>query len=104
MKVDFSSPINGLDNKPVKEANGSGGSMEITMSSICCSVLLTQDTEEAAATGEEKVKRFKIAEKVYSGGEQDLSAEDIVLLKRLIGKFYGPLVVARAYDILEPKT
>jgi hypothetical protein len=56
---------------------------------------------EESIAGTEKVKRFQLAVKVYSGDEVELSAEDIALIKDLIGKLYGPLVVGRSYELLE---
>jgi hypothetical protein len=49
-----------------------------------------------------KVKRFRLAEVASKGGQQELAVEDVALLKQLIGKCFAPLVVGRAYDIIEP--
>jgi hypothetical protein len=51
---------------------------------------------------EEKVKRFRLAEIAAKGGEREVKVEDVALIKTLIGKAFAPLVVARAYDIIEP--
>lgn len=31
-----------------------------------------------------------------------LSAEDVAMIKMLIGKLYGPLVISRAWPLLDP--
>jgi hypothetical protein len=51
---------------------------------------------------EEKVKRFRLAEIAAKGGEREVKVEDAALIKALIGKAFAPLVVGRAYDIIEP--
>jgi hypothetical protein len=42
--------------------------------------------------------------KVYNGGTVALSAEDTALIKRLIAKGYGPLIVLKAWRLLDPST
>jgi hypothetical protein len=48
------------------------------------------------------VRRFRLAEIVAKGGEREVKVEDVALIKTLIGKAFAPLVVGRAYDIVEP--
>jgi hypothetical protein len=49
-----------------------------------------------------KVERFKLAVRLARGGDVSLTAEDVALLKRLIGKAWAPLVVGRALEVLDP--
>jgi hypothetical protein len=46
-------------------------------------------------------RRLAVALRV-SEGEQDLKAEEIVLLKDRIAEVYSPLYVGRAWEILDP--
>lgn len=96
MKVDFSLPITGLDGKPVKE-----GDVDLTFAIVAASALLLNYPDEQNLPGKEKVERFKLAEKAYAGGSQSISVEEAALLKRLIAKAYAPLVVGRAYEIVD---
>ena len=57
--------------------------------------------DEQELPGEEKVKRFHLALKVTDEDEPDLKAEDIVLIKKMVGKMYGPVVVGRMWAILD---
>jgi hypothetical protein len=93
MKVDFSKPILTLEGKP-DEA-------KTTLGNLACIALTTMLPEDKDMPAEEKVNRFKLAMTVAKGKVQDLSAEDMVLLKKLIGKMFGPLAVGRAYEILD---
>ena len=43
---------------------------------------------------------YKLAQRVADGGEQDLKPEEVVLLKKRISDSFGPIIVGRAYDIL----
>ena len=57
--------------------------------------------DEEGLAGEEKVKRFHLALKITDEDEPDLKAEDIVLIKKMVGKMYGPVVVGRMWAILD---
>jgi hypothetical protein len=48
------------------------------------------------------VRRFRLAEIAARGGEREVKVEDVALIKQLLGKAFAPLVVGRAYDIIEP--
>ena len=48
-----------------------------------------------------KVKRFRLAEVASKGGQQELAVEDVALIKTLIGKAFAPLIVGRAFDIID---
>ncbi len=95
MRIDLSTIITDLAGEAVKD-----GEKDLTLSTVCISALLTPEQGEQPAT--EKVSRFHLAEKVYDSGEQDLSVDDVALLKKLIGKLYPPLVVGRAFAVLDP--
>lgn len=96
MRVDFSAQILELDGTPVKI-----GGKELTLSSVACNSLLAVHEADAKMSGEDKAKRMKIALRVHDAGVQDIDVNDAVLLKMLIGRVYGPLVVGRAFDLLD---
>lgn len=96
MRLDFSTTLLGLDGKPLKE-----GDKEVRLGEFCATALLTPYQDEKELSGDEKVKRFKIAEKIYNGGEQDLTIEEAALLKKLVAKAFAPLIVGRIYGLLE---
>jgi len=75
---------------------------ETTLAVIAMRALLAPYQDEQNLSGEDKFKRFALAMKIKDGGEVPVSAEDIALLKKLIGKLYTPLVVGRAFPLLDP--
>jgi hypothetical protein len=97
MKIDFSAVIKDLDGDPVKD-----GDEDATLGRIACTALLATYADERELPAEQKVKRFRLAEIAAKGGEREVKVEDVALIKQLIGKAFAPLVVARAYDIIEP--
>lgn len=57
--------------------------------------------DEQSLAGDEKIVRFRLALKMTDTDEPDLKAEEIVLVKKLVGKMYGPVVVGRMWAILD---
>ena len=97
MKIDFSAVIKDLHGDAVKD-----GDKDATLGRVACTALLASYADEQSLAAEDKVKRFRLAEVASKGGQQELAVEDVALLKQLIGKCFAPLVVGRAYDIIEP--
>jgi hypothetical protein len=103
MKIDFASAIKTLDGKAIITKEPGEADREFTLRDVCVNALLIENQEAAKLDGAAKVKRFRLADKIYGTKEPiALASEDIVLLKGLIASSYGPLVTARAFDLLEP--
>lgn len=111
MKIDFDKEIVDLDGKPIKETrqmvreDGVVVTMETdeirTLKSVCRFALSWTFNDEKVE-GDEKFKRFSLAERIVTAtGPIDVKVEEIALLKSLIGKAFGPVIVGRAYQILE---
>lgn len=96
MKRDFDAVLKGYDGAPLLESG-----KEVKLGSPAVTVLLAQFQDEQSLRGEDKFSRYKLAERIGQGGVQDVSAEEIALLKSLIGKAYPPGIVGPAYEALE---
>jgi hypothetical protein len=69
---------------------------------VALQALLVSFDDEKALTGKEKADRMQLALKINKRpSEVDLTTEQLALVKLLIGKGFGPLVVGRSYDLLE---
>lgn len=97
MRIDFSTPIRDLKGEVIKDGN-----KDFTIGAVSCTALLNPYEDEKNIGADDKVRRFQIALKATAGGEQELSVEEVAELKKLIGKFFAPLVVGRAFEILDP--
>ena len=58
--------------------------------------------DEPGLVGEERVARFHLALKITDENEPDLTAEEIVTIKKLTGKLGGNVVAGRMWAILDP--
>src|SRR5262249_51694364 len=71
MQIDFSQEILDLDGEVMKQPAALGAEGKpITLASIAAGALLAQFQDEQNLSGQDKVKRFKLAEQVYAGGLQ----------------------------------
>ncbi|KAF0102246.1 MAG: hypothetical protein FD144_2681 [Rhodospirillaceae bacterium] len=96
--IDFKKVLTDLTGAALKfDENGK----DITLGSVCETALLAAFVDERDLSGEEKTRRALIAMRVHAG-EADLTVDEISLTKRLVGKLYPPLVVLRAWEILDP--
>ena len=81
------------------------GNKPLTLKDICVNVLDNPPQKELeGADGAERRRRGNLADKIYNAAEpMNVSAEDIALLKTLIGKIYYPLYVQRAMEAIDPE-
>jgi len=125
-KVKLKEKIKQLDGKPVKwrvpgspiipgieelekmskveliEIITSAKEKEVDLKMVCTTALLGSYGDERI-DGYEKSERGGLAQEIYNAIQEiDLSSEQITLLKMVIGKAFGPLVVSKAYEILDP--
>jgi hypothetical protein len=57
---------------------------------------------EENLAGDIRWARGRLAERIRDEPNITLSVEEIAVVKKLMGRFYSPLVVAQAYEILDP--
>lgn len=97
MKLDPTTAICDLDGTPIVE---DGKPVDIGI--IARRALLNLAPDEGGMAGAEKEKRFRLAMKLFDQSPVELSAEEVVCVKDAIGKAFMPLIVGRAFQILDP--
>lgn len=100
--ADFRTFVKSFDGEPIKN-----GDKEIMIGELCVTAILANYDDEKGLDGNEKVLRFKLANKIFDAvhslaGNVELEAEEISLIKKLVAKHYGPLVVGRVYECVDP--
>lgn len=94
----FETVLKNIDGADLKEP---GNDVPITLKSVAVNALLATMPNDSPAA-EEKVKRFILAMKIQgSSGEIDLTPEDIVLIKRMVGQAMATLIVGQAFALLD---
>ena len=116
--VNLKQPILNFDGTACKEQIGQdvdgnplSSTDDLLMSTMCINVLsvLDQDEQQKAAKdgltgGKLKLERFLLKQRIYNAPDRGvhLSAEEITLLKELLGRYATDLVVGRIYAVLDP--
>jgi hypothetical protein len=104
--ANFSAAITDLDGNQVKDMvagpDGKPQSKVLTLARISANALMQGYSDEPAADGETKLKRFALGMKVNAGGEVALTDDEKAMLKERINKAYvAPLIVGRAFAIID---
>jgi len=103
MKIDFSQILKNIEGKELKEKKeDSKEDIPIILSKICVEALMATLQDEKS-NGEEKLKRYNLAEKIHKAQELEIATEDIVLLKKRVGDVYPTIIVGPAFRMLEGK-
>lgn len=101
LAIDFKAEMTDIAGKPIPADIGKPE--PLTLQRVCEDALVASYPDEQTLSPGEKNLRFWLAVKIHNG-EQNLSADEITLLKKVVGKAYGPLVVGRAYGMLDPNS
>lgn len=94
MKIDVVQKILGLDGVPVAE--------DATLRKVCSEALLNTLRGDENMDGVAKAKLFSLALAISAEDEPDLALEDWAKIKERIGRGFTPLIVGRAYELIDP--
>jgi len=101
MQVDFSQPLITISGEPLYEDKEQ--SKSVLLKTICVNALLGVYDDDAKLSGEEKLRRYQLAGRLYKGGTCEVTTEEVVLLKQLSARAYPALVCGQAMLLLEGK-
>jgi hypothetical protein len=97
MKIDFNKKFTNFTGEVLKDSQSG---RELSLADVCVEALMAMDQKEPIE-GADKVKRYNLALSIHKGDKDSLSAEEIVLLKELIGKYFATMIVGQALPMLE---
>ncbi|RWN47187.1 MAG: hypothetical protein EOS03_12580 [Mesorhizobium sp.] len=98
-KILFPAPLLDLYGQKITDENGK----ETTLASCCVNALTLNFADETNLGGDVKLKRFLLAEKIADATVAiELTADETVMLKGVVAKAYGSLVVGRVYRAVDP--
>jgi len=114
MKVDLNFKIKRLDGTDFIELEADGVNEQrqpkfketgpLTLRRAITDALTSNYQDEQKLEPAKKAERGWLAMKIYNHPEPaiDLDADDVTMIKNLIGKRYSPLIVALAWEVLDP--
>jgi hypothetical protein len=105
MSIDFTVVLKDQDEVPMKDvmtmqANG-GIDTILTLGRAASHALNVQSQDEGDLSGEEKFNRGMLAFKIRDNANCELKAEEVVLIKKQLAKLYSPIVIYRAFPLLD---
>jgi hypothetical protein len=95
MIIDFTKVLKTMEGEPLKD-----GIEDLTLKSVCVNGLLAT-MQNDQPSGEEKLKRYLLATQINNDDEVDVSAEDISLIKKMVGMSFPTIVAGQAFMMLE---
>ena len=99
--IDFTIEFKQLDGTEFKDSTGKV--VPLTLRAAAETALMASYPDEQNLSGQEKLKRYILATKIEKATKTlDLTTDEVTLLKTLIAKAYGPLVVGEAWAVLDP--
>lgn len=102
MKIDFSAKMTDLAGEVVK-VNDKGEEKDWLLSNVVTNALTVALPGDDKLEAPEKLRMGILAQEVYGKAEIAVSPEDVTLIRERVGKAYGPLVVMKAYELLDSK-
>lgn len=99
MRIDFSAPLVAYNGQPLAE-----GDTVLTLRMVACNALTTAIPNEVL-TGVQKVERVELARRIFRAeGDLIMTADEVVLLKQAVNALYlSPVLVAAAWEVLDPR-
>ncbi len=109
MKIDFRKKLVSQTGEPLEmelEKDGKNDKVQMTLGNACSEALLSMlDRKDMDEDGSLKYMRWQLAGRIIATNDVvEVMAEDITLIKKRVGKRYGPVVVGPVYDLLEGKS
>jgi hypothetical protein len=102
MKIDFATSLLDLDGQPLQDGEEAVTLRKIAVNALLATLIVDGHTPENLS-GEAKIRNALLAEAIHTAKSAiDLKAEDVVLLKERVGRAYQPLLVMRAWALLDP--
>jgi len=108
-KIDFTTVMTNADDQPIMECTDP---LNIDPANAACkakrAVTLGMIAERALVSGEtgitpeDSLMRGQLGLSVLHSSGATLTAEEVALIKKRIAAIYGPLIVARAFPLLDP--
>ncbi len=96
MKIKMETVLVGFDGDPVLKTDKKD-SDEVTLRFVVCHALQTGHEADVHLDGEEKMRRFLLAQKCYKESVVDMKAEDVTLIKKLLARTYSPALLGPAF-------
>jgi len=99
MKVKVNQELKDVNDLPIKKPEGGN----LTLKDVIITSVLSPIQGDDQKVKFDKYEIYKKVKDDYVGGEVELTAEEIALIKKCIGQLQPPLILGQAFEMLEGK-
>ena len=104
MKINMDSVMTAFDGQPLMDKDAKGNPFKLTVKVVILEGLLRVHISDERLSGMEKMKRFDLAKRVFDAKDMvEITPEEVVMLKDVIGLKLPVLIVGQMYKILDGK-
>lgn len=101
MKVNFDYVFRQISGEEIPNPNKTSEHFTLRLAAV--NALVAANPKEQIS-GDEKVKRYLLATRIFSGDDElELTAEEAALVKKVIGDGFGAVIVGQAWGLLDGK-
>ena len=104
MKVKLNTELKDFEGKALifTAATAEKEAVNATLGKMMIESLLATFKDEENLSGDEKLKRWQLAIKIKNADVMvELTVEEVALVKKLVGKAYGTIIVGQVWELLE---
>jgi hypothetical protein len=100
MKLDVTKVLKNIAGDNLMESNEKGEAEVVTLRTILVNALMIPEQKD---TGTQKAEKYGLAIDIQRNDEVEITSEQAAMLKEVVGKPYGPVVVGPVFAILDGK-
>ena len=98
MKINSTQILLTYSGQPMKDRDGK----DATLRWACCEALTATFQDEKNLSGEDKIKRYVLAGRIFENDNPDLTVKEVALVIELVAKAFSTPIAAPALMILDP--
>ncbi len=89
-----------LNGQPIQDVGTDGKATPATVRHVLVNALMQPKEKDL---GMEKMKKYELATRIFKNDSVELDANEVAMLKNLVGELFAPLVVGQVWNLLEGK-
>ena len=98
MKIQITKPLVQFNGQPIMDVDGNGNAVPATVKMALVNAVLAPERDEK---GIQKIQKYELAKRLYQAEKEvEVTAEEVVLMKKRVEELYAPLIVGQLAELL----
>ena len=99
MKIAVNQVLTQFNGQPIMDMDDKGNAIPATVKLALVNAILAPERDEK---GVQKVQKYELAKRIFKAEQEvEVTAEEVVLIKRCVEGAYAPLIVGQLNELLE---